>query len=55
MLEDFRDMDATALEETKATVRPVLPVITHRSLSYLHNPGSLSSMSQCLSMGMPPA
>lgn len=55
VLEDFRDMDATALEETKATVRPVLPVITHRSLSYLHNPGSLSSMSQCLSMGMPPA
>lgn len=25
VLEDFRDMDATALEETKATVRHVRP------------------------------
>lgn len=25
VLEDFRDMDATALEETKATVRHVCP------------------------------
>lgn len=26
MLEDFRDLDAAALEETKATVRPHLPL-----------------------------
>lgn len=30
VLEDFRDMDATALEETKATVRPSSPSLTHR-------------------------
>lgn len=29
VLEDFRDMDATALEETKATVRPSSPSVTH--------------------------
>ncbi len=35
VLEDFRDMDATALEETKATVRLNSPSVTHRSIGLI--------------------
>lgn len=37
VLEDFRDMDATALEETKATVRTRYVVLLSSSTGCVHN------------------